>query len=76
MRVVKFLKKYTKYNQGEVAGFDDLKAKRLVDQGFGVYVEVSEKKEKPSLSSRPSLKDKMGDKQAAPERGGVAYQTK
>lgn len=37
MKTVKFIKKYAPYNQGEVAGFQDFAAHRLVDE-YGVAV--------------------------------------
>lgn len=76
MRVVKFLRKYTKYNKGEIAGFDDKRAADIVDEGFGVYHEVEEKKEKPTLSNRPTLNNRSDNKQARANRENPSYQTK
>lgn len=39
MKVIKFIRLNSPYNEGELAGFDDKQAERYVDARVAVYVE-------------------------------------
>ena len=61
MRAVEFIRGYHGYNAGETAGFDEERAKRIVDAGYAKFAAVP----------RQTMTKDDGEKPTAPRQNTV-----